>query len=222
MEIKKNPKKDLELSKNIFFQAGLVFALFVVFVAFEWKTYDKVAESDLDLAPFFVIEEEIEITRPEEPEPPAPQVPEIVVVEDDEEITDEIEFVEDLGQAIKEVVVQRVDVEVVEVVEPEIFRIVEEQPEFPGGESKMMEFLARNTVYPEIAKQSNIQGVVHVQFVVEPDGSISNVTVLRGIGGGCDEEAIRVVKSFPKWKPGRQRGKPVRVYFNLPFRFVLN
>lgn len=222
MEIKKNPKKDLELSKNIFFQAGLVFALFVVFVAFEWKTYDKVAESDLDLAPVFVIEEEIEITRPEEPEPPAPQVPEIVVVEDDEEITDEIEFVEDLGQAIKEVVVQRVDVEVVEVVEPEIFRIVEEQPEFPGGESKMMEFLARNTVYPEIAKQSNIQGVVHVQFVVEPDGSISNVTVLRGIGGGCDEEAIRVVKSFPKWKPGRQRGKPVRVYFNLPFRFVLN
>lgn len=224
MEIKKNPKKDLEISKGLFFQIGLVFALFVVFVAFEWKKYDKVADNNIDMSAVFIIEEEIEITRQEpEPEPPAPQNPDIEIVEDDVEITNEITIdAEDLGQAVKEVNIQRVEVDVIEVVEPEIFHVVEEQPLFPGGEAKMMEFLAKNTVYPEIAKQSGIQGVVYVNFVVEPDGSISNVKVLRGIGGGCDEEAIRVVRNFPRWKPGKQRGKPVRVYFNLPFRFQLN
>lgn len=223
MEIKKNPNKDLELSKGLYFQIGLVFALFVVFVAFEWKKYDKIADNNIDMTAVFIIEEEIEITRQEpEPEPPAPQNPDIEVVEDDVIIENEVKIeTEDLGQAIKEVNIRRVEVETIEIVEPEIFHVVEEQPEFPGGEAKMMEFLARNTVYPEIAKQSGIQGIVYVQFVVEPDGSISNVKVLRGIGGGCDEEAIRVVRNFPRWKPGKQRGKPVRVFFNLPFRFQL-
>ncbi len=84
-----------------------------------------------------------------------------------------------------------------------------------------MEYIARNIKYPAMARESGIQGRVFVNFVVEPNGSVSNVKILRGIGGGCDEEAIRVVEAMPKWTPGRQRGKAVRVSFNLPVRFTL-
>ncbi len=103
----------------------------------------------------------------------------------------------------------------------EIFTIVEVQPEFVGGVDSLMSFLKSNIEYPAPALKSNIQGTVYISFVVEPDGSISTVKCLRGIGGGCDEEAMRVVKMMPKWKPGLQRGEPVRVYFNLPVRFII-
>ena len=106
-------------------------------------------------------------------------------------------------------------------VEKEIFTVVEEQPTYPGGTEEMYRFLQENIKYPEEAKELGIQGRVFVTFVVEEDGSISNVKVLRGIGGGCDAEAIRVVKSMPKWIPGKQRGVPVRVQFNLPVKFTL-
>jgi periplasmic protein TonB len=223
MEIKKNPKQDLEEKKNIFFQIGLVFALFVVFVGFEWKNYDKVEESMFDMTNFLPPEEEIEITRPEEKieQPPPPQVPEIEIVEDDVEVDDDLTFDDvDQNTAVDDYFVNRVDVEE-EYVEAEIFTIVEEQPSFPGGDAALMEYLAKNISYPPMAKESGIQGTVFVTFVVEPNGNVTNVKILRGIGGGCDEEATRVVKNMPTWKPGKQRGKPVRVQFNLPIKFVL-
>jgi TonB family protein len=95
-------------------------------------------------------------------------------------------------------------------------------PEFPGGEKGLMEYVSNNVKYPEEAKNKNIAGRVFVSFVVEKDGSINEVKVLRGIGGGCDEEAVRVIKSMPKWKPGKQNGKPVRVNFQMPFVFKLD
>ena len=103
----------------------------------------------------------------------------------------------------------------------EIFTVVEEQPAYPGGEEARIAYLQQNIKYPEEAKELGIQGKVFVTFVVEVDGTITDVRVLRGIGGGCDEEAIRVVKSMPKWVPGKQRGVPVRVQFNLPIKFTL-
>lgn len=106
-------------------------------------------------------------------------------------------------------------------VQAEIFTVVEEQPGYPGGEEARIAYLQQNIKYPEEAKELGIQGKVFVTFVVEVDGSITDVRVLRGIGGGCDEEAIRVVKSMPKWVPGKQRGVPVRVQFNLPIKFTL-
>ncbi|MCK9450742.1 MAG: M56 family metallopeptidase [Bacteroidales bacterium] len=105
--------------------------------------------------------------------------------------------------------------------EAEIFTVVEEMPVYPGGASEMMNFLANNIQYPEQARRQKIQGRVFVNFVVEKDGAVSNVKILRGIGSGCDEEAIRVVELMPKWKPGKQRGQAVRVSFNLPVKFVL-
>jgi TonB family C-terminal domain len=103
-----------------------------------------------------------------------------------------------------------------------IFQVVDEMPEFPGGEKALMDYVSSNVKYPEAAKDKNIAGRVFVSFVVEKDGSVSNVKVLRGIGGGCDEEAVRVIKGMPKWKPGKQKGKPVRVNFQMPFVFKLD
>jgi periplasmic protein TonB len=103
----------------------------------------------------------------------------------------------------------------------EIFTVVEEQPGYPGGDEARIKFLQENIKYPEEAKELGVQGKVFVTFVVEVDGSITDVRVLRGIGAGCDEEAVRVVKSMPRWVPGKQRGQPVRVQFNLPIKFTL-
>ncbi|HNW98611.1 MAG TPA: TonB family protein [Bacteroidales bacterium] len=119
-----------------------------------------------------------------------------------------------------EIVVEETQNQVIEQAAP-ILTIVELMPGFDGGEEKMYAWLGENIKYPQIAKETNITGTVIVTFVVEKDGSISNVQVLKDIGGGCGEEAVRVVKNMPKWKPGKQNGVPVRVQFNLPIRFTL-
>ena len=97
----------------------------------------------------------------------------------------------------------------------------EVMPEFPGGDQAMMKFVAENVQYPEEAREKGISGRVLVSFIVEKNGSINEVKVVRGIGGGCDEEAVRVVKTMPKWKPGKDKGKPVRVKYMMPFTFKL-
>ena len=102
-----------------------------------------------------------------------------------------------------------------------VYQIVEEMPQYPGGETAMMEYVAKNVVYPKEAQEKGISGRVFVGFIVEKDGSIGEVKLLRGIGGGCDEEAIRVIKGMPKWKPGKQEGKPVRVSYQMPINFKL-
>ena len=105
--------------------------------------------------------------------------------------------------------------------ESEVYIIVERMPEFPGGIDEMMNFLAQNLKYPANAKDAGISGRVYINFVVYEDGSVRDAKVIRGIGGGCDEEALRVVNLMPKWKPGTQRGKKVRVSYNLPINFKL-
>jgi protein TonB len=102
-----------------------------------------------------------------------------------------------------------------------VFEKVEDMPEFPGGEQAMMKFVSENVQYPEEAKEKEISGRVLVGFIVEKDGSVNEVKIVRGIGGGCDEEAVRVVKAMPKWKPGKEKGKPVRVSYIMPIFFKL-
>lgn len=102
-----------------------------------------------------------------------------------------------------------------------VFVVVEEQAEFPGGLDSMYAYIVKNLKYPEAAKEKGIEGRVFVNFIIEKDGSISNVKILRGIGGGCEEAAVEMIKNMPKWKPGKQRGKPVRFQFNLPIKFEL-
>lgn len=225
MEAKKTPKADLENKKRIFLQIGLVVALLGALVAFEWKQYER---PEFDLGTFdmdIFEEEEIPITRQEQPPPPPPPEPsqELVIVDDDVEI--EEEFIIDVEATVftevQEFAPIQMDVEE-EVEDDVIFTVVEEQPTFPGGEEARVRFLGDNLRYPQMAREAGIQGTVFVTFVVERDGSVTDVRVLRGIGGGCDEEAVRVVQAMPRWEPGRQRGQPVRVQFNMPIRFMLN
>ncbi len=207
----------------IFTQIGLVLALAIVFFAFEYRSYDKRVLNIVERQVEDIPEEIVPITdQTVKPPPPAPVVQTTVlqVVEDDVQVEDVKINVEVDQKTQIEVYVPPVREEE-EVVEAEIFTVVESMPEYPGGPEEMMRFIAQNIKYPPIARESGIQGRVFVNFVVEPNGSVSNVKVLRGIGGGCDEEAIRVVQSMPKWTPGRQRGKAVRVSFNLPVRFTL-
>lgn len=224
MEIKKSPKADLERKKSIFLQIGIIITLVGVLVAFEWKQYER-PEYDLgSLEMDFIEEEEIPITRPEEPPPPEPEPStDIVIVDDDVELDEEftIDVEATFDTEVREFVPVMIEEEE-EVDENVIFQIVEENPEFPGGEDEMRRFIRDNMRYPVIAREAGIQGSVFVTFVVERDGSVTNVQVLRGIGGGCDEEAVRVVREMPKWKPGRQRNQPVRVQYRMPIRFVLN
>ena len=225
MEEKKSPKANLENKKLMFIQIGMIISLLIAWMAFEHKSYDK-REIDPSLLNREVVidEEMVEITKQEEQKPQPVEVPkqttQLEIVQDDVEVEDiEINAEVDQQEVIEEYV--PVEVEEEEVQEQEIFQIVEEMPSYPGGEQKLMEFVAKNIKYPQIARETGIQGRVFVGFVVEPDGSVSNVKVLRGIGGGCDEEAMRVVKSMPKWKPGKQRGKAVRVSYMLPVNFKL-
>ena len=225
MEEKKSPKANLENKKLMFTQIGLIISLAIAWLAFEHKSYDKREIDPSLLRTAKVVEEEmVDITKQEEQKPQPVEVPkqttQLEIVQDDVEVDDiEINAEVEQNEVIEEYVAPEIEEE--EVVEQEIFQIVEEMPSFPGGEQKLLEYVAKNTKYPQIARESGIQGRVFIGFVVETDGSISNVKVLRGIGGGCDEEAVRVIKSLPKWKPGKQRGKAVRVSYQIPVNFKL-
>ncbi|HAL65317.1 MAG: Protein containing TonB, C-terminal domain [Bacteroidetes bacterium 38_7] len=224
---KKSSKADLESRRGIFVEIGLVISLALVLVAFEWKTYEKKTVEVFQRQAIDIPEEMVEITKqetPQTPPPPPQQVTVLNIVEDDVDIETDFTIDAEATQStvIQEYVpVQNISKEDEQIEEQEIFTIVESMPEFPGGEEARMKFLLENIKYPQIARESGIQGVVYVTFVVEPDGSITNVKIIRGIGGGCDEEAVRVVKMMPKWIPGNQRGKPVRVQFNMPIKFTL-
>ena len=207
----------------MFIQIGLIISLAVTWAVFEIKSYDKMEFADIGRTVEVVEEEMVEITKQEQKPQPVEvpkQTTQIQVVEDDVEVEDiEINADVDQNEVIEEYVAPEIEEE--EIQEAEIFTIVEEMPEFPGGMNKLGEYLAKNIKYPQMARETGIQGRVFITFVVEKDGSVTNVQVLRSLGGGCDEEAVRVVKSMPKWKPGKQRGKPVRVSYNLPVNFKL-
>ena len=208
----------------MFTQIGLIISLAITWIVFEIKSYDKLEFADIGRTVEVVEEEMVEITKQEQPKPQPVEVPkqttQLTIVEDDVEVEDvDINAEVDQDEVIEEYIAPEVEEE--EVVEAEIFTIVEEMPDFPGGLAKLADYLGKNIKYPQMARESGIQGRVFVNFVIEPDGSVSNVNVMRSLGGGCDEEAIRVVKSMPKWKPGKQRGKAVRVSYILPVNFKL-
>ena len=229
MEAKKTPKADLEKRRGLYLEIGLVVILALALVSFNIKSYDKevkevntrVAESEIDA--------EVLNTPPEELPPPPPPEQEIVatdlkVVENDEQPINEVGLInaDDNANKAQEAFVKVEVKEEVEEAEEEVFLVVEDDPEFPGDLSALSQYLASNIKYPTLAKENNITGKVFVSFVVEKDGSVGQVKILRDIGGGCGAEAVRVVKAMPKWKPGKQRGKPVRTQFNLPVDFSLN
>lgn len=226
-EVKKSPKANIETQKSTAFLMGLVVALAFMFVAFEWSTQTTKLDETV-ITQDVLAEEEIEITRrdpapPPPPPPPEPEAPEIIqVVEEKVETRIDINMEDDQSRAQMQTFTPPPPPKPKEeVAEEEIFVVVENQPEYPGGQTAMMKFLGDNIKYPVIAQENGIQGRVICNFVVERDGSITDVQVVRGVDPSLDREAVRVIQSMPKWKPGSQRGKTVRVRFTLPVVFRL-
>ena len=227
MEIKKSPKADLESKKSTWLLVGYVIVLAFMFVAFEWTKRDIKNDTSQAITDVFFEEEIIPITeQPEQVTPPPPEAPSIAetltIVEDDADVEETaIVSSEELNQAV-EIKYVPVAVEEEEPEEQTIFEVVEQMPEFPnGGMAGLMQYLSKNIKYPTIAQENGTQGRVTVQFVVNKDGSIVDAKVLRGVDPYLDKEAVRVIMGMPKWKPGMQRGKPVRVKYTVPVMFRL-
>lgn len=222
---KKNAKADLTKKSGLFLSIGLVISLLLIITAFEWKFYDEGSLVDLGTVDDN-FEDMMEIPPTQQPPPPPPviQQPEIVEVPDEEEIEQEIEVNLDV-EITEETVIEDIIFEEApaEEVAEEIFTIVEDQPSFQGGgNAAFLKWVGQNLKYPAQAQRMGIEGKVYVQFVIEKDGSVTDVQAIKGIGGGADEEAVRVIQSAPKWSPGKQRGRAVRVRMILPISFQLN
>jgi protein TonB len=223
MEAKKTESADLLKKTSFFFSIGLLVTLAFVFTAFEWKQYED-SLVDLQGKSTNTFEEMLEVPPTEQPPPPAPiiQQPQIVEVPDEEEIKEDLNLKFDVEVSsetkIEEVIIAPV-VEKENV--DEIFSVVEESAAPKGGYPAFYKYIFDKMKYPAQARRMGIEGKVFVEFVVNRDGSIVDVKVLKGIGAGCDEEAIRVVQSAPAWTPGKQRGKPVRQKMVIPITFKL-
>lgn len=236
MEIKKSQRADLEGQKSTGLLIGYIVTLAAIFVAFEYTTRDYVETDRVYSTSSFVSEEEVvPITQPiftAAPPPPAeaPQVAEILdIVDNNTEIQEEeIQSTEATTDAVSGPVAHVSGPAMgppaatqEEGDEGEVFEIVEQNPMFPGGNEALMKWLSKNLKYPASAQENGIQGRVLVQFVVNKDGSIVEPKVLRSVDPALDKEALRVVSTMPKWQPGKQRGKTVRVRFTLPVTFRL-
>lgn len=226
MEAKKSKKAAIENQRGSWLLMGLVVALAFMFVSFEWTQHDvRVAALSLDDESIFITEL-VPITFPDEklepPPPPETKVVDILeIVKNDIEVTDKVSTVAEDMNATHEIVWIAPVVETETVVEDIIHVSVEVMPEFPGGTAALMKYLGSNIKYPTISQETGSQGKVIVQFVVDKDGTISNPAVVRGVDPHLDKEAIRVISSMPKWTPGVQNGKKVRVKYTVPVSFRL-
>lgn len=224
MKPKKAEKHELENKKVLFFQLGLVISLLLIFAAFEWKTFEKKDFRLYDPFPFDLNDEDIVINLPvEKIEQPKPKNIDIKIIDDNLKDSVNLFNIEDIPNIPMSEIIYVKPEPIPEAKDDinTIITVAELNPEFEGGIEGLINYLSSNLKYPEMARSSKISGTVHITFVIEPDGSISNIEILRGIGGGCDEEAQRVVKEMPKWKPARQKGRPVRFQFILPITFQI-
>lgn len=233
MELKKTPQADLTRKFPLFFTIGLCISMLLVFSAFEWTFSGKMHSMDfktLEEEPFDVILEETVVIDMPPPTPIQTIAPQPEIVESEEETK-----VEEIEKLIKPVVTTNTTsvvstniptgipepTEIEEPVSDEPLIVSEIQPAFPGGLKAFYKYIGKKLKYPKIARRTHTEGKVIVQFVVDRDGSLTNIQVLKGIGAGCDEEAVRVLQHCPKWNPGKQRGKPVKVRMSFPIVFDL-
>lgn len=221
MELRKNPKIDLERKRNAFFNIGLAISLMLVVSAFEWRFYGdggivSLGEVDEDFETIMEIPQTIQPPPP----PPVVELPKIVEVKD--EIEEELEVVIDIEVDESDIFEDPIFDEPLPVEEPDvIFDIVETQPEPLGGLTAFYQHVAKKMKYPNQARRMGVEGKVYVQFVIDKNGKLTDVHAIKGIGAGCDEEAVRVIKNSPDWSPGKQRGRPVKVRMILPITFKL-
>jgi len=227
METKKSLKANLEKGKSLNLLMGVVVATGLLFVSCEWGTSDKKIET-FDRDGGIIWTDEIPITMPEPPTPPPP--PPKTVVADVFTVVDDTKNVADNPLITSEDTpdTPQPDVYVPPTITPDEedagdtpFIVVEEMPVFPGGDQELLRFVNRSIKYPVIAQENGIQGRVTCSFVINRDGSVVDAEIVRGVDPSLDKEALRVIGTMPKWKPGMQRGKPVRVKYTIPITFRL-
>ncbi|AGA80294.1 energy transducer TonB [Echinicola vietnamensis] len=225
MEAKKTPKADLRKKRGLFLNIGLLISTGLALAAFEFKSYTLITVQDYNLKPDpFEGILDVPITPHQVPKPPKIEHPEIKEVPNDKDIQEKFEPILDI--AIPEDPV--VNSPALPTGPPladtadEVKDFAEQMPTPPGGMEGWAQYLSGNLTYPKQAVRMGIEGTVFLVFVVNKDGSIQDVEILRGVGGGCSEEAIRVLENAPDWKPGLQGGRPVRVKMRLPIKFKLN
>ncbi len=223
MEAKKSDSADLTRKSGFFFSIGLSVTMAIVLMAFEYRQTDEGA-ADLVAKNTNTFEETLEVPPTDQAPPPQPvvQQPQVVEVPDEEEIKDDIKVNLDV-EVTDETKVETIVVQAEEPKEEtdEIFTVVEESAAPKGGMQAFYKFVGEKIKYPAQARRMGIEGRVFVEFVINKDGSLSDVRAIKGIGAGCDEEAVRIVQSSPAWSPGKQRGKPVKQRYTLPIIFKL-
>ena len=219
MESKITPKADLQKKNLMFLEIGLIAALALCLLAFEWSSSDKVETMDLTAQAQTIEEEEIINTQEQQEVPP--EIPKVPVLSDIIDIVDDdIQVNDDLFIDMEDN--PNLGVEIMDYHAAVEEEVVEEKPKFQGGDANTFSaWVNKNLQYPEIAKENGVQGRVTLQFTVNTDGSVSDVKVLRGVDSSLDKEAVRIVKMSPKWTPGKQRDRPVKVVYNFPVVFQL-
>lgn len=227
MKSKKSKKANLERKRGMFFRIGMIFSFSIVLLAFNWTTESCYDIDDWMLRGEAIIDEEtseVTVQKKKEIELIKPKIIKpITIIPDEEEIEDDpydlsAEVTDETENGLENIPEFEDEPEDSNIV---IYTPVQNPPEYPGGYVALRKFLARNLQYPEMAKGAGIQGKVYVSFIVWKDGSVSDVKIIRGIDGGCDEEVLRVVKLMPDWKPGEQNGKKVNVVYRMPVVFTL-
>lgn len=222
MEAKKNRPFNLESKRSLHFSVGLVISVAIITLAFEWKSYDRGPFVDFDKPEtYFEPVKEMPQTVQVPPKPPK-VLPQIVEIPDDEEPDIDLDFTLDIDIDEETAIAEYVPDEIADE-EPDDtpFLFVEEDPMPAEGMKSFYAYLSKNLNYPQKAIRNNVEGKVYVQFVVNTDGSLTDLKVLKGISPECDQEAMRVLANAPKWKPGKQRGRAVRVQMSMPIVFSL-
>lgn len=223
METKKKKSKNMEHYKSLFFETGLVVALFIVLAAFEWKTYpsENIIPKE---TPFESIDTDPIIRIEMKEIPPPPKVATEIKITQEEVLTDPEIFNPEWNEQPQGPVFTPIAIteELPQVEDTTIIIVPPVMPEFPGGDAALAEYMSKNIHYPIQDREIGLQGIVYVSFVIEKTGEVSHVKLARGIGGQCDGEALRVVKGMPSWIPGKNSlGRPVRVKLTLPVHFKL-
>ncbi|MAE86802.1 MAG: energy transducer TonB [Flammeovirgaceae bacterium] len=231
MELKKKESLDLERKRPLFFNIGLAIALSLTIVAFNWKAEYKLIDLEakgVEFEPTYIIP----ATKISDPEPPKPKMEKKevkkslqppVIVETDELEDDTKELLAlDQNESNEDFDLSGVIEDIVDEVPEEVLDFVEEMPSFPGGIQAFYQYVSKNMDYPARARRMGIEGKVFVQFIIDQQGNIIEATAVKGIGAGCDEEAVRVLEGAPQWNPGKQRGRAVKVRMRLPISFKLD
>ena len=226
IDLKKAKDNKANSSKLLISSISLCLSLIFVIGMFEWKAKENGSDVNLELNTQ-KFEDLIDIPQTQQIQKPPVQVLAPTIIEvDNEEIIEEIEIDLDIEMTedtrIEEVIyIDQGESNVPDEIVDEIFTIVEEQPSPVGGMRSFYTYVSKNLEYPSQARRMGLEGRVFVEFVVEKDGSLTDIKVAKGIGGGCDEEAIRVIEEAPDWNPGKQRGREVRVRMIMPIVFKL-